>query len=138
MINDERIDLTERRDFLGPSSIFLGTPSIELADFINRAYDDDNISNDEYDALVRHESIFGCRRHFNEKHDVFKKADEAYLEEMHTHCFRCGKEIRLPWAKRHDLCPECDEAMRNKIPWDKKDQLVSFGNDSAMDMFNLR
>lgn len=139
MINDERIDLTERRDFLGPSGIFLESPSTEIEDLVNRVYDDDSMSNDEYDALVRHEGIFGRRRHFNEKRDVFKKDDNAYLREMHTRCFCCGKEVRLPWTKWHDLCPECDEAMlKNKIPWGKKDQLVSFGADSAMDMFNLR
>lgn len=136
MINDEKIDLTERRDF-GTSGLITEIGAFERDSLVDFAYSGGNMTNDEYEALTRYERVFGRRRHFNEWLDVFRKDEREYFNEMRTHCYRCGKEIRVPWLKRYDLCPECDRYVAGRIPW-KDRQLVSFGSDRTMDVFSLR
>ena len=87
--------------------------------------DDEAMTVDEYAHIFRFETLFGKRRHKNEKNTVFDK-EKRYINELETHCQRCGKELRLPWNGTMclvNLCKECNEVMNEslgKIPWKRE------------------
>ena len=66
-------------------------------------------SMDMLHTLSAKEKIFGRTRH--ESLDVFRKSDDAWAEEMRTHCQRCGKELRIPWKRNRDVCEECNSIL---------------------------
>lgn len=132
-----RIDLTEHHDFGGGHQRFRLNTLL-----VDRWYDDDAISPDEYDHMVWWESIFGKFRHTNEKRTVFNK-DEAYEKELRNYCQRCGKELRMPWKRFYDLCEECNyivECDGERIPWKayKKEGEEASPVTMASDLFSLR
>lgn len=131
------IDLTAHADFGRHSVITQITPE-EFSSLMERTYDDDSMTNEEYDMIHAHESIFGRRRHINEKNAIFRKYgsdEEFYLKEVRWHCARCGKVI-VPWVRSRELCPECESYLAGRIPWRPKYE-SSLG-DRTMEVFSLR
>ena len=142
------IDLTERADF---GDAFLISPAdLNLDDFDTR----NEMSTDEYDLLVWWESIFGKRKHINQKWNIFPRngLNVSYgSENPYTlYCSRCGKVIRIPWKnyghhypwKNYGLCSECNEKIKTetwgKIPW-RTMNIFSSGNDErGYDLFNSK
>ena len=130
------IDLTERADF---GDAFLISPAdLNLDDFDTR----NEMSTDEYDLLVWWESIFGKKRHINQKWDIFTRINLNGAEDSNALCcIRCGKVIRIPW-KNYGLCSECNEKIKTetwgKIPW-RTMNIFSSGNDErGYDLFNSK
>ena len=141
------IDLTERADFGRPSLTF---DLNDLDDIDTR----NEMSTDEYDSLVRWESIFGKRKHINQKWNIFPRngLNVSYdSENPHTlYCSRCGKVIRIPWKnygshrpwKNYELCSECNEKIKTetwgKIPWKHHTYVFSRNDERGYDLFNSK
>ena len=128
------IDLTERADF-GDVSL-ISPADLNLDDFDTR----NEMSTDEYDLLVWWESIFGKKRHINQKWDIFPRLSLS-VENPHTLCCaRCGKVIRIPW-KNYELCSECNEKreidFKGRIPW-KRTSTSSRNDERGYDLFNSK
>ena len=137
------IDLTERADF---GDVFSISPAdLNLDDFDTR----NEMSTDEYDLLVWWESIFGKKRHINQKWDIFTRIS-LNPENPHTlYCSRCGKVIRIPWKnygshrpwKNYELCSECNEKIKTetwgRIPW-KHTSTSSRNDERGYDLFNSK
>jgi hypothetical protein len=72
------------------------------------------------------------------------KSDEECRNSYRNHCWRCGKEYRIPWKITGDLCEECEEKMSRKKTF--KDyifgyqSMLSFGeaDERGRDLFALR
>lgn len=105
---DRRIDLTLNRDFSQGSQIIVPN---DFDEFVGNIYDSRNMSETEYEKLVQYENIFGRKRHFTDVMTVFMKSDEEYRNGYIKHCWRCGKEHRIPWKIKSDLCEECEKEM---------------------------
>ena len=124
------IDLTENRDFGGGFQITtMGIP-IELSEA-------DNIMTlEDYEKIIRRESIFGKKRHTNGKHHIFGRT--TFVKNLESHCYRCGKELKLPWERnRMELCKQCSDKVKHdnqylKFPWN----YISIIRTD--DLFNLR
>lgn len=125
------IDLTENRDFSGGFQITaaMNTP-IELSEA-------DNIMTlEDYDKIIRRESIFGKKRHTNGKHHIFGRT--TFVKNLESHCYKCGKELKLPWERnRMELCKQCSDKVKHdnqylKFPWN----YISIIRTD--DLFNLR
>lgn len=125
------IDLTENRDFGGSfQTIAMNIPPIELSEA-------DNIMTlEDYDKIIRRESIFGKKRHTNGKHHIFGRT--TFVKNLESHCYRCGKELKLPWERnRMELCKQCSDKVKHdnqylKFPWN----YISIIRTD--DLFNLR
>ena len=64
------IDLTEKSDFGQPSLIIMDVPvGLDLDDFGS----ENKMSSNEYNSLIRWESIFGKRKHINQKWSIFPR-----------------------------------------------------------------
>ena len=143
------IDLTERADF-GDVSL-ISPADLNLDDFDTR----NEMSTDEYDLLVWWESIFGKKRHINQKWNIFPRLNlnVSYgSENPYTlYCARCGKAIRIPWKnyeshfpwKNYGLCSECNEKIKTetwgKIPWNRNMNNFSSRNDErGYNLFNSK
>ena len=140
------IDLTERADFGSPSSMSMDTPvDLDLDD----SDSENKMSSNEYNSLIRWESIFGKKRHINQKWDIFPRLSLS-VENPHTLCCeRCGKVIRIPWKnygyhypwKNYGLCSECNEKIKTetwgKIPW-KHNSTSSRNDEKGYDLFNSK
>lgn len=123
------IDLTENRDFGGSFQITaMGFP-IELSEA-------DNMTPEDYEKIIRRESIFGKKRHTNGKHRIFGRT--TFVKNLESHCYRCGKELKLPWERnRMELCKQCSDKVKHdnqylKFPWN----YISIIRTD--DLFNLR
>ena len=144
------IDLTERADFGSPSSMSMDTPvDLDLDD----SDSENKMSSNEYNSLIRWESIFGKRKHINQKWNIFPRngLNVSYgSENPHTlYCSRCGKVIRIPWKnygyhypwKNYGLCSECNEKIKTetwgKIPW-KHNSTSSRNDEKGYDLFNSK
>lgn len=129
---DQRIDLTANRDFSQPQQRVIA---------IGAVIDNEFVTCDEYDAIAKHESIFG-RRHRNEKGKIFGKTDEDFMEEMRAQCQKCGKPFRLPWQKQFGLCDECDREVDyefREFPWQVHQPVIRrLGDVGQGDLFDLR
>ena len=129
------IDLTERADF---GNAFLISPAdLNLDDFDTR----NEMSTDEYDLIVWWESIFGKKRHINQKWDIFTRINLNGVEDPNALCcIRCGKVIRIPW-KNYELCSECNEKreidFKGRIPW-KRTSTSSRNDERGYDLFNSK
>ena len=143
------IDLTERADFGLPSSMSMDTPvDLDLDDFDTR----NKMSSNEYNSLIRWESIFGRKRHINQKWDIFPRLGLDVAEDPNALCcIRCGKPIRIPWKNyghrypwgNYGLCFECNEKEETetwgKIPWNHNMNKFSSRNDErGYNLFNSK
>lgn len=143
------IDLTEKADFGRPSLIMEIPVDSDLDDFDSG----NKMSSNEYNSLIRWESIFGKRKHINQKWNIFPRLNlnVSYgSENPYTlYCARCGKAIRIPWKnyghhypwENYGLCSECNEKreidFKGRIPW--KDTSTSSRNDErGYDLFNSK
>ena len=107
------IDLTENRDFSRVRFQW-------LIQNVGPIENGPTMSTDMYRSLSAKEKLFGIARH--ESIDIFRKSDEAWAEEMRTHCQRCGKELRIPWKRNRDVCEECNSILERDysgsvFPW---------------------
>ena len=144
------IDLTEKADFGQPSLIIMDVPvGLDLDDFDS----ENKMSSTEYNSLIRWESIFGKRKHINQKWSIFPRngLNVSYgSENPHTlYCSRCGKVIRIPWKnygwrfpwKKQGLCYECSEKgeidFKGRIPW-KHNSTSSRNDERGYDLFNSK
>ena len=138
------IDLTERADFGRPSLTF---DLNDLDDIDTR----NEMSTDEYDLLVWWESIFGKKRHINQKWDIFPRLTLDVAEDPNALCcIRCGKVIRIPWKNygHHypwgncGLCFECNEKIETetwgKIPWSHTMNNSSRNDEIVYNLFNSK
>ena len=145
------IDLTEKADFGSPSSMSMDTPvDLDLDDFDSEY----KMSSNEYNSLIKWESIFGKRRHINQKWNIFPRLglNVSYgSENPYTlYCARCGKAIRIPWKnyeshfpwKNYGLCSECNEKIKTetwgKIPWNHHTYVFSRNDERGYDLFNSK
>ena len=141
------IDLTEKSDFGQPSLIIMDVPVVlDLDDFDSG----NKMSSNEYNSLIRWESIFGKKRHINQKWDIFTRINLNGAEDSNALCcIRCGKVIRIPWKnyghhypwRNCGLCFECNKKMeteaRGKIPW-KHNSTSSRNDEKGYDLFNSK
>lgn len=140
---DRRIDLTAHNDF-SFGAVVTPLESDEFDILVNDMYDSVNMSLEDYEKLVKYEKIFGRKRHFTDAMTVFMQSDEEYRNSYRNHCWRCGKERRIPWKITGDLCEECEEKMSRKKTF--KDyifgyqSMLSFGeaDERGRDLFALR
>ena len=90
---------------------------------------------EDYDKIIRRESIFGKKRHTNGKHHIFGRT--TFVKNLESHCYRCGK-VKLPWERnRMELCKQCSDKVKHdnqylKFPWN----YISIIRTD--DLFNLR
>lgn len=138
---DRRIDLTLNRDFGSVPQITEITTD-EFNGFVADMYDQKNMSSEDYEKLVKYESFFGRKRHFTDAITVFMKSDEECVNGYRNHCWRCGKEHRIPWKITGDLCEECKKKVEpNKTFKDIMFGEISFNfgtDDRGRDLFSLR
>lgn len=143
------IDLTEKADFGRPSLIMEIPADLDLDD----SDSGNKMSSNEYNSLIRWESIFGKRKHINQKWSIFPRngSNVSYgSENPYTlYCSRCGKVIRIPWKnyeshrpwKNYRLCSECNEKIKTetwgKIPW-KHTSTSSRNDERGYDLFNSK
>ena len=120
------IDLTENRDFGGRFQI------TEM-----NIWEADNImTTEDYEKIIRRESIFGKKTHTNGNHRIFGRT--TFVKNLESRCYRCGKELKLPWERnRMELCKQCSDKVRHdnqylKFPWN----YISIIRTD--DLFNLR
>ncbi len=124
------IDLTENRDFGGSFQITAMDIPIELSEA------DNIMTTEDYEKIIRRESIFGKKRHTNGKHRIFERT--TFVKNLESHCYRCGKELKLPWERnRMELCKQCSDKVKHdnqylKFPWN----YISIIRTD--DLFNLR
>ena len=129
------IDLTENRDFSRVRFQW-------LIQNVRPIENGPTMSTDMYRSLSAKEKLFGIARH--ESIDVFRKSDDAWAEEMRTHCQRCGKELRIPWKRNRDVCEECNSILERDysgsvFPWKRTiegNRQSSIGN--PMDIFRMK
>lgn len=127
-----KIDLTERWDFSG------GVEDSLMDSEVPEDVYDGLMTTEQYDRLCRWESIFGKRRHENQKRHIFP----VMLSRYSTKCTCCGKELRAPWMRfsNNGLCQDCEKESRynSRIPW--KSNLVSVGrfDDKGYRLFNSK
>ena len=126
------IDLTENRDFGGSFQTTAMDIPIELSEA------DNIMTTEDYEKIIRRESIFGKKRHTNGKHHIFGRT--TFVKNLESHCYRCGKELKLPWERnRMELCKQCSDKVKHdnqylKFPWNYT-KLSIIRTD---DLFNLR
>ena len=123
------IDLTENRDFSRVNFQWL-MQNVPI------------ISTDRYHSLSAKEKLFGIARH--ESIDVFRKSDDAWAEEMRTHCQRCGKELRIPWKRNNGVCEECNSILEKEysgsvFPWRRNGEgITESSRGNPMDIFHMK
>ena len=123
------IDLTENRDF-------------SRVHFQWLMQNGPTISTDKYHSLSAKEKLFGIARH--ESIDIFSKSDDAWAEEMRTHCQRCGNELRIPWKRNMGVCEECNSILDREysgsvFPWRRNGKgITESSRDNPMDIFHMK
>ena len=139
---DRRIDLTLHQDFSSRRQQITEITMDEFNGFVGDMYDQKNMTPEDYEKLVKYESFFGRKRHFTDALTVFTKPDDEYINELRHHCMRCGKEFRIPWRVKSDLCEECEKKIEpNKTFEEHLFGLMSFDfgtDDRGRDLFSLR
>ena len=126
------IDLTEHGDFgenrFIPLQFLPIDPIFPDLDLLERGMTDE-----EYEKWMRCERIFGRRSHKDQRNDIFDP-EENYKKYWEHTCFRCGKNIKIPWNNIGGVCKECDKelAYNKKVPWKKEEM------ESGSSVFDLR
>lgn len=115
-----KVDLTENRDFSKQQDIRPVVISTDIMSSVRKLKEND-VMLEECFIVSKYENIFGRKHiHTNRAESIFNK-EEKLEEEMRQHCQRCGKLLRIPWKRKHDLCLYCDYELerqeRYKIPW---------------------
>ena len=133
-----KVDLTENRDFSKQLDISNVIISPEIMSSVISLRENDMMTNEEYFLISKYENIFGRKHvHINRAESIFNK-EEKFEEEMRQHCQRCGKLLRIPWKRKHDLCIKCNSILENqdvfRIPW-KEIKIIE--NDNR-DVLRLR
>ena len=129
------IDLTENRDFSRVNFQW-------LMQSVRPIENGPTMSTDMYRSLSAKEKLFGIARH--ESIDIFRKSDEAWAEEMRTHCQRCGKELRIPWKRNNGVCEECNSILEKEysgsvFPWRLNGEgITESSRDNPMDIFYMK
>lgn len=129
------IDLTENRDFSRAHFQW-------LIQNVRPIENGPTMSTDMYRSLSAKEKLFGIDRH--ESIDIFRKSDEAWAEEMRTHCQRCGKELRIPWKRNNGVCEECNSILEKEysgsvFPWRLNGEgITESSRDNPMDIFHMK
>ena len=129
------IDLTENRDFSRVNFQW-------LIQNVGPIENGPTMSMDMYRSLSAKEKLFGIARH--ESIDIFSKSDDAWAEEMRTHCQRCGKELRIPWKRNRDVCEECNSILEKEysgsvFPWRRNGEgITQSSRDNPMDIFHMK
>ena len=124
------IDLTENRDFGGRFQITAMDIPIGMSEA------DNIMTTEDYEKIIRRESIFGKKRHTNGNHRIFGRT--TFVKNLESRCYRCGKELKLPWERnRMELCKQCSDKVKHdnqylKFPWN----YISIIRTD--DLFNLR
>ena len=129
------IDLTENRDFSRVNFQW-------LMQSVRPIENGPTISTDKYHSLSAKEKLFGIARH--ESIDIFRKSDDAWAEEMRTHCQRCGNELRIPWKRNMGVCEECNSILEREysgsvFPWRRNGKgITESSRDNPMDIFHMK
>ena len=129
------IDLTENRDFSRVRFQW-------LIQNVGPIENGPTMSTDMYRSLSAKEKLFGIARH--ESIDIFCKSDDAWGEEMRTHCQRCGKELRIPWKRNMNVCEECNSILEREysgsvFPWRRNGEgITESSRDNPMDIFHMK
>lgn len=145
----DRVDLTANHQFSGGGAVITPNFFAVASDFFSR-YNGMGMTPEEYDYLVWHENMFGVHHHYNRAVQIFNTDDELpgriNKAENHHRCVRCGKEVRMPWKVKGELCEECDEVisagpMTNfggtlGHPWEPQNGRAPV--DVRRDLFDLR
>lgn len=134
----QRVDLTENMDFSGGNINLMDT-------LIEIPYDEYKLmSPDEYERLIWWEGIFGRKRHPNQKREIFDK-NGNYFKKMKTHCYRCGKEFRIPWDNIGGVCRKCDGSLTDsdhdsdrRMPWKERQGIIQSMGSVAYNLFRLK
>lgn len=129
------IDLTENREFSRVRFQW-------LMQNVRHIENGPTMSMDVYRSLSPKEKLFGIARH--ERIDIFRKSDEAWAEEMRTHCQRCGNELRIPWKRNMGVCEECNSILEREysssvFPWRRNGEgITENSRDNPMDIFHMK
>jgi len=131
------IDLTANRDFGAHGLInFINTDTLTGIDV-----DGEMMSIDQYDKLVEWESVFGRKRHMNQKSTIFNP-EWPFIERAKRECQRCGKPIIAPWKNFYGLCEECNKTLpqdMRRIPWKIHKPIIRrVGDRGQANLFDLR
>jgi hypothetical protein len=122
-----KIDLTEKGDFRETSYI---TSLVDLPT------DGRSMTLDQHLALRRFESIFGKRRHDDNRFIIF--GITRFIKDRECHCDRCGKELRIPWKRPNSgLCQECEDILDREYG-SNHPPFSPVSRDSSLDIFNLK
>lgn len=119
-----KVDLTENRDFSKQQDIRTIVISPDIMSSVISLRENGMMTNEEYFLISKYENIFGRKHvHINRAESIFNK-EEKFEEEMRQHYQRCGKLLRIPWKRKHDLCLDCDYELerqeRCEIPWKER------------------
>lgn len=135
----DRIDLTENRDFRTSSEIVVNRI---IYDEVTELSQEKSMSPEEFEKIHAWEQIFGRNYHYREDIEVFGMNDDEWRMEMKNHCQKCGKYFKIPWKKKNDLCPECNDTYldilngKMKEPWKQANRIGERYDDR--DVLRLR
>ena len=135
-----KVDLTENRDFSEQQDIRPVVISPDIMSSVRISRENDMMSTEEYFLISKYENIFGRKHiHANRAEIIFNK-EENFEEEIHQHCQRCGKLLRIPWKRKRGLCIDCSYDLeiqdRCKILW-KETKVRNIPEDDR-DVLRLR
>ena len=126
-----KVDLTEHMDFNGGGIIRL----VEISDD-----EQDLMTTEEYEWFTWWESVFGRKKHRNQKHEIFSKN----INEVMVRCPRCGKPFRIPWENIDGVCRVCrkcsDEIFdpSHSLPWKRNNNPSVSERSIVHNLFNSR
>lgn len=129
-----RVDLTAHMDFSRRTIHILPEP--QDAEILDDEHE--LMSVDKYDWLIWWEGIFGRRGHRNQKYEIFDS--KGILNEIRSHCYRCGKPFRTPWDNIGGVCRKCNDEICDSghtLPWKKHNASPIEGN-IIYNLFNSR
>ena len=123
-----KVDLTENRDFSNQEDIRI------------LVVDSNIMTDEEYFLMSKYENIFGKKHvYINRAESIFNK-EKRFEEETQQYGQRCGKLLRMPWKRKHNLCLYCDYELerqeRCEIPW-KETKIINISGDN-IDVLRLR
>ena len=125
-----KVDLTEHMDF--NRGIFSNIRLVEISDD-----EQELMSTEEYEWFTWWESVFGRKKHRNQKHEIFSKD----INELMTRCPRCGKPFRIPWDNIGGVCRKCNDEIfdpSHNLPWKRNNNPSVSERSIVYDLFNSR